>query len=267
MNTYMQRTFQFLPPFKLFVVGSVICISSCYAATQSPPPVCTYRYSQHSIPINGHNVTIEYYVPNGPGPFPLVFMLHSSAGALSLKSSDEPLLDNFGEKKLTRSCFAVVFPHYLEAFGTKSMTSTDEIAAQFPQLLAVADTLLSGAESLSWTKGKPVFLFGESLGGYLSVVLGLRRSEVKAVSEISGGVPVEYEINDPHMVAVLISHGVDDTLVPVHSAEDLRQYCLGHHLKVEMDLYPGVGHYLPQTMETKCIAETIEFFLSQMHNG
>jgi predicted esterase len=102
---------------------------------------------------------------------------------------------------------------------------------------------------------------------YLSVTLGLRRAEVSAVSEISGGIPVGYTVTDPHRVAVLISHGADDTLVPVQTAEDLRQYCLGHQMKVEINLYPGVGHYLPHAVEAKCIATTVEFFLNQLHSG
>lgn len=96
-------------------------------------------------------------------------------------------------------------------------------------------------------KGRPVFLFGESLGGYLSVPLGLRRREVRALSEISGGLPVGYAIDKPRSVSVLISHGTDDTLVPAQNAEDLKRYSLGHHLKVEMNLSPEVGHYLPRT--------------------
>ncbi len=256
----MQKNFKWLPLLLLLCRGG-------YAATQIPPPVCTYRYSQQPIPINGRSITVEYYIPNGPGPFPLVFMLHSSAGAYSLKSSDEPLSDNFGEKELARNCFAVVLPHYLEAFGYKSMTSVMEMTSHFPELLAVADTLLTGAESLSWTKDKPVFLFGESLGGYLSVALGLRRGEVSAVSEISGGLPVGYAVEEPHRVAVLISHGVNDTLVSAQSAEDLKQYCLNHDLDVEMRLYPGVGHYLPHAVEAKCIAATVEFFRNNLRAG
>jgi dienelactone hydrolase len=260
----MQRALPLLPLVKLVLVVYAVCNSCCYAK-QTPPPVCTYRYSQQSIPINGHNIPIEYYVPNGPGPFPLVFMLHGSAGAYSLRSSDEPVSDNFGEKTLARSCFAIVLPHYFEAFGYKSMTSEAEMTTRFPQLLAIADTLLTGAESLPWAKHGAVFLYGESLGGYLSVALGLRRSEVRAVSEISGGVPTGYAIGDPHRVAMLISHGSEDTLVSVQSAEDLKQYCVNHHLKVEMNLYPGVGHYLPPTTESKCIATTAHFFVNQLH--
>jgi len=262
----MQRVLHLLPSLKLAAV-IVVCVSSCYAATRAPSPACTYRYSQQSVPINGHPITIEYYVPNGPGPFPLVFMLHGSAGAYSLTSSDEPLLDNFGEKELARSCFGVVLPHYLEAFGYKSMTSVTEMTSRFPELLAVADTLLTGAESLYWTKGKPVFLFGESLGGYLSVALGLRRDEVSAVSEISGGIPVGYASGSPHGIAVMVSHGDNDTLVPVQNAKDLEQYCLSHHLKVEMNLYSGVGHYFPHAVEAKCVTTTVAFFLDQLRGN
>jgi acetyl esterase/lipase len=264
----MYGNFQLRYSAKLILIVSILCVSSyCHAGTEIVSSVCTYRYTQRSILINGHPTPVEYYQPDGPGPFPLVFMLHGSAGAFSLKSSDEPLVDNFGEKALARSCFAVVLPHYLEALGYKSITSQQDMALHFPDMLAITDSLLTHAESLPVVKGRPVFLFGESLGGYLSVALGLRRKEVRALSEISGGVPTGYAIDNPHNVALLISHGADDTLVAPQSAEDLKQYCLDHHLKVEMNLYPGVGHYLPRTIEAKCIATTVEFFLNHLHGG
>ncbi len=249
--------------FRLVLIGHVLSAPTSFASTQSYRPTCTYRYTQQAVPINGHNTTVEYYVPDTRGTHPLVFMLHGSAGAYSLTSTREPLLDNFGERRLAQSCFVVVLPHYLEAFGSKSMTDEGAMTSMFPQLMSVVDILLRSAESLPSTKGKPVFLFGESLGGYLSIALGLRRGEVAAVSEISGGLPLGYAIHDPHRVAVLISHGADDRLVPAQSAADLKQYCLNHLLRVDMNLYPGVGHYMPREVEAKCITATITFFLSQ----
>jgi acetyl esterase/lipase len=220
-------------------------------ADSSESRVCTYHYYQQSTEIDGHKAIVEYYVPDGGKSHPLVFMLHSSAGAFSLPSSDEPLRDNFGEKTIARSCFVVVFPHYLEAIGYKSMISKRDMVSRFPMLLATTDTLLTQAESLPSTKGKPVFLFGESLGGYLSLALSLRRREVMAVSEISSGIPAGFSIERGHSLAVLISHGTDDSMVPVQEAEELRQYCERQHLRVEMDLYPGTGHYFPQPTEIR----------------
>lgn len=153
-------------------------------------------------------------MPNGTDTFPLVFMLHGSAGAFTQKSSDEPLADNFGEKTLARSCFAVVLPHYLEALGYKSMTSMQQMGLLFPEMLSSAQSLLTEAEALPWVKGQPVFLFGESLGGYLSIALASMRNEVVAVSEFSGGLPKGYSLGTSHRLSILISHGLDDALVP-----------------------------------------------------
>jgi predicted esterase len=210
---------------------------------------------------------IEYYRPNGPGLFPLVFMLHGSAGAFSVNSNDEPPVDNFGEKALARSCFAVVLPHYLEALGYKSLTSTQDMVSLFPQLFSTADTLLTDAETLDWVKGQPVFLFGESLGGYLSMALALRRSEVVAVSEISSGLPRGYTVERPHAFSILISHGTNDNLVPVHEAEELKRYCIQNNLQFEVDLYPDAGHYLSRPVQMRCLSHTIQFFLNRIYRG
>lgn len=100
--------------------------------------------------VNGHSVLAETYRPDGPGPFPLVFMLHGSAGVFTPKSREEPASDNFGEKSLARHCFAVVLPHYLEAIGQKSITSQQEMALRFPEMLIAVGQLLTDAEALPW---------------------------------------------------------------------------------------------------------------------
>ncbi len=228
------------------------------AATHSD--VCKYHYYQSTSLVDGNSMTTEYYLPDSHKSLPLVFMLHGSAGAFSLRSNDEPPQDNFGEKALAHSCFVVVLPHYLEAFGLKSLTSESEIISRFPALLAATDKMLSKAESLPSTKKQPVFLFGESLGGYLSVALALRRQEVMAVSEISAGIPAGYSANRPPPFAMLISHGADDTLVSVHEAEKLKEFCIRHQFRYEMDIYPEAGHYFPQAIELRCIARTADFF-------
>jgi acetyl esterase/lipase len=230
------------------------------SAAAAEATVCKYHYYQELTELDGHSITTEYYVPDGQGSHPLVFMLHGSAGAFSLHSNEEPSRDNFGEKALVRSCFVVVLPHYLEALGLKSLTSEREMISRFPVLLAATDTLLSKAESLPSTQKQPTFLFGESLGGYLSVALALRRQEVIAVSEISAGIPAGYAVDRPTPLAVLISHGADDNLVSEHEAEKLQEFCIQHQFRFEMDIYPGSGHYFAADIESRCITRTIDFF-------
>ncbi len=203
---------------------------------------------------------VEYYTPIGPGTFPLVLMLHSAAGAFSTTTPNEPSEDNFGEKTLAQHCFAVVFPHYFEALGQKSMTSRPDIVEHFPLLLAITESLLRNAEHRPSVKGAPVLLFGESLGAYLSVALALQNQEVTAVSEISGGIPDGFETDNPHTFSVLISHGEDDASVPVSEAQKLNRYCLRHNMPVRVDLYPGISHYIPNSDESTIVLRTILFF-------
>jgi dipeptidyl aminopeptidase/acylaminoacyl peptidase len=242
-------------------------ILPAFTVTAAKTPVCKYHYYHESTEVNGHSTTIEYYVPDGRGRHPLVFMLHGSAGAFTLRSNDEPSQDNFGEKTLAQNCFAVVFPHYLEAIGYKSIVSRQDITAKFPALLEVAGSFLTDAEALPWVRGKPVFLFGESLGSFLSIALAFEHNEVSAVSEFSGGLPTGYSLKRLGVPTVLIFHGDADSLVPVSEAEALSSYCVNHGIPVELKLYQGEGHYLSRAVQNEVLSRTVKFFLAQIKDA
>ena len=248
----------------LFGLLSLLPASALLNA-QSNKPLCTYHYHQITMAVSGHNILVESYQPDGTGPFPLVFMLHGAQGAFTIKSADEPSTDNFGEKTLAKNCFAVVLPHYLEVIGVKSIVTRQEMTARFPELLATAELLLDDAELLPWVKGEPVFLFGESLGAYLSIALSFRRSGIRAVSEFSGGLPAGYGLNRTRVPAVLISHGSTDTLVPIAEAEALKQYCETNKIPVEIDVYPNESHFLSPSAQQKILSRTIGFFESRQN--
>lgn len=230
------------------------------AAAVSRPHVCHYTYHRQVLPVNGHAVTVEIYRPDGPETFPLVYLLVGSAGALTRHSAGLPATDNFGEQGLARHCFLVVLPHYLEAIRRKSLTSRKEIVARFPELLSAAATLLDDAEALPGRKGRPVFILGDSLGGYLGIALALRRSEVAAVSEVSAGRPRGYDLTRRRAPRILISHGSEDAIVPVSEARKLRRYCLAHSIPVVVDIYPGEGHYLSLATQKRVVMRSIDFF-------
>ncbi len=244
------------------VLSAILCFIPLLATAkaQSSLHFCTYQYRQLVIEVNGHDVLVESYRPDGNGPFPLVFMLHGSAGAFTPESRGEPATDNFGEKSLAHNCFAVVLPHYLQAIGQKSITSEQEMTSRFPELLAATESLLTDAEMLPWVKGQPVYLFGESLGGYLSIALSFRRSEVAAASEYGGGMPPGSEVRRTTALRVLISHGEADDLVPVSEAKALQHFCIDRNLSVELNVYPGEGHYLSAPVRTQILSRTVRFF-------
>ncbi len=221
---------------------------------------CGYHYSQETTELRGHKVLIEIYQPDGREKAPLVFMLHGSAGALHVWPGKEPAFDNFGEKSLARNCFVVFFPHYLEALGVESLFSTEEIQTRSEDLLRIASQLLHEAETLSIVRGSPVFLFGKSLGGYLSVALALRHAEVSALSECSGGLAPSSFHPQKHLPPLLISHGGSDRNVPVAEGQKLAAYWRRHGGLVVEHYYPGQNHYLAPETELDILMQTVRFF-------
>lgn len=221
---------------------------------------CAYRYSQRISVVRGHKVIVEIYQQEGRKTFPLVFMLHGSAGALRIQPGVEPAPENFGEKKLARACFTVVFPHYLEALGVESMISQEEMHARCHELLAIISQLLDEAEDLPTVRGMPVFLFGQSLGGYLSVSLALDRTEIAAVSEISGGLDDTAIPARKKLPPLLISHGEDDRNVPAAEGKRLAGNWRDHAGVVSERYYKGQTHYISAQALDEIELRTVQFF-------
>lgn len=169
-------------------------------------------------------------------------------------------MENFGEKALARDCFTTALPHYLEAMGLSSLTSPQQISEHFPELVDASDALLKQVEEVSSAANEPVFLFGESLGGFLSIALASRHREVLAISEFGGGLPPGLSVNLSHIHGLLISHGSKDALVPAAKAIELDQYCVDHHIPVQMHLYWGEGHYLSPPVQMQIVTGTAIFF-------
>jgi dipeptidyl aminopeptidase/acylaminoacyl peptidase len=224
---------------------------------------CSYEYLRSAVPVSGKLVTIEYYKPAAVGRYPLVFMLHGSSGVFSVDGVSEPATDNFGEKELARQCFAVALPHYMEALGFKSILSVQAMSARFPEMHSVLQQILNGVETLPWIDARQVFLYGESLGGFLGFALAFERSEIIAVSEFSGGIPSGYNLLRRGQLKVLISHGSSDTVVPIAEADKVALFCREHDIPVEMQIFKGQGHFLSPTARQEVVDGTVRFFLRE----
>lgn len=223
---------------------------------------CSYQYRVDDVRIDGRPVPIELYVPKGAGPFPLVFMLHGSAGAFSIHPAGAPATDNFGEHFLARQCLLVALPHYIQAFGYSSFWSQQQILALFPHIFDVVSRLLDTAETLPQVRGQPVFLFGQSLDGYLGLALALRRAEVRAVSDFSGGFPRGYSLDRSGPLNILVSHGEVDSVIPVSQAYMLQRYCRHHGIAVQLKVYPDQGHYFTSAATSEVIENTASLFVT-----
>lgn len=217
-------------------------------------------YKQGHFRSGGETIEIEEYRPKTKGKLPVVIMVHGAGGVFSRESaSDIPEMDNFGEKQLACNGFIVLLPHYLDSTGQVSALNRDDIARKGSRWL---DTLLDAvayAIKLKRSEGRKVFLFGESLGGYLSVALAARDPRIKAVSVFGAGKPPGVTFD--RMPPVLIQHGEDDDVVPVTEALKLRAELQRNGGSILMKTYPRVGHYPNSEVQRNIAEAAVAFFL------
>lgn len=133
------------------------------------------------------DVRVDIYRPADSLQHPLIVMLHGMAGVFTNPPNQMPMEDNFGEKQLAESCFAVALPHYFDLLHVKALLSREELQSRFAFLLAGLGGLLMQLEALPGINPSAIGLYGESYGGFLAVALATRDSLVKAVSEYSAG--------------------------------------------------------------------------------
>ena len=132
--------------------------------------------------------------------------------------------------------------------------------ARSQQLLVAVSQLLDEAEALPSVRRRPVFLFGQSLGGYLSVSLALSRPEIAAVSEISGGLDGSAAPTRKNLPPLLISHGEDDRNVPAAEGKRLAGFWRDHGGAVSEHSYNGETHYISALVLRVIERNTIQFF-------
>jgi dipeptidyl aminopeptidase/acylaminoacyl peptidase len=210
---------------------------------------------------------IEAYVarPHGPGPFPLVILLHGHSirgrGAEQVLSTAEALASEI--------CFASVAIS-LPGYGSTEVAegSIEEITRQ-----AVKDGL-SFATQLRWVDKRRVFFYGVSRG---AIVAAAMLNDVEGVSGAvlySGAYDLDKlyretpsfwvrQILNPNHDAnpklfsllgqgsrwrapTLILHGEQDKLIPVSQAILLRDWLKAGGTDHRLVLYPDHGHFLPR---------------------
>lgn len=122
------------------------------SALAKKPDVCTYTYQVQSMTTGSKLITIELYRPVGSGHYPLLVMLHGSAGAYSVRSSIPPSPSNFGEDAFARDCYVVALPHYFGAVGTSSVTDSAQLVQSFLLFKQVIVDVISAEADLVETR-------------------------------------------------------------------------------------------------------------------
>jgi dienelactone hydrolase len=218
------------------------------------------------LSVNSSRVAVDLYTPDDSSKHPLLLMLHGSAGIFTAPPDLPPSQDNFGEKRLASTCLIVALPHYLDLLHVKSLTDVAELQGEFPLLLSGVENMLLQLENLPHADRLRVGLYGESYGGFLSVALATRNTDVRAVSEYSGGAPDGFKFTGK-APDFLIQHGEDDSLVPVTESRELKRQVEAAGGNASIYIYPREGHYFSPTAREAILLRSVEFFSREFNDN
>ncbi len=179
---------------------------------------------------------------------PALLVLHGSGGAVSY------WVDRFAPT-LARLGVATYAPHYFDKTGTQRATAETILDGQhFSQwLTAIRDAFryVAGRPSVD---PKRIAVLGISLGAYLALALAVEDTRVRAVIEMSGGIPREWEDRvTAAMPPVLIVHGIQDDVVPVSEAHKLDALLKRHKVVHQMELLPGETHWFSAAAQPRVL--------------
>ena len=229
------------------------------------------------FPTSGSNAEAYLTRPAGPGPFPLMILLHGhtlgSIGADSVVAEAEAFASD-----LCYAGLAVSLPGY---GGTEVPPGLD------PEItLNVVLDAISLVKKLPWIDSKRFYLYGFSRGAFFAALLANRIEGIKGVVLQSGAYDLDLFYKDtlwfhsmlnpndeenPKLISILpqvptwhaptlVLHGGKDLLVSVQQANLLSESLDGAHKPYRFVLYPNDGHRLPmedvRRKATAFLAET-----------
>lgn len=227
---------------------------------------CSYRFEVQQVSIGDRQVTVETYRPDSPGPHALLLMITGSAGVFTLRDGGQPKPSNFGEDAFAADCSVVLMPHYFDAVGERSIVDRQRLRDLFPLFLRELTALLDIKLASREVHDQPLFLYGESYGGFLAVAIAGQDRRVTGVSVYGAGLPDGFAPAVPKLPPLLIQHGGDDAIVPPSDATLLRDFWSRAGATVRLTLYPGEGHYFSADSRTRLLAATRQWFAASTKN-
>ena len=129
------------------------------------------------------SIAVEQREPETAGAHPAILVLHGSMGAGSYwMGRVAPTLSRLG--------IAAYAPRYLQKTGSLLATSKEILDGKhFPAWLAAVRDAVSYVAERPVIDARRIGVLGFSLGGYLAMALAVEDRRIRAVIEVSGGLP------------------------------------------------------------------------------
>jgi carboxymethylenebutenolidase len=189
-----------------------------------------------------HTIEAELFIPDGPGPFPIILELETSAG---VGGAD---WDHCAE--FARAGYICLVPKHLEAYGVTNEARrrgfTTDARAIFDELVAAIEQL----EQMPQAKPGAVGAIGYSNGGFFAALLASAHKVKAAVGYYGAydGAMSQPDLHtfkrffNPHSAPMLILHGEYDGTVNRASALKLAEIIRENGGTCEIVIYPNAGH-------------------------
>ena len=182
--------------------------------------VCSLAYKTTRVSVNGHDVLVEQFAPAARS-IATVLMLHGAAGVYSRDGDSElPAEENFGEQKIACAGFDVFIVHYFDYSRIKRVSDPEDMKAFAAGWLLVLRETSKYIEAA--THRSRIALVGESLGGYLALVLANESDVYGPVALYSTGINPYFPIESLSNLRcpVLLQNGEKDEIVTLNRAKE-----------------------------------------------
>jgi carboxymethylenebutenolidase len=188
------------------------------------------------------NMEATLYTPNGPGPFPMVVVLHTSGG---LETFDLAYCGS-----LAKEGYICIAPAFLRAHAITEEIRQKAFTTERSSIMDDFREIIGELNALPQAKQGAVGAVGFSNGGYFTALLAARQ-EVRAAVSYYGALDGAHSQPDlpafkkrftKDSAPLLVLAGENDGLIGTGPPKLLEQIMKDAGARYEIKFYPGVGH-------------------------
>ena len=227
------------------------------------------RAEGQKITVGKHReMTATLFVPDGPGPFPAILVLHTSGG---LRHADIAYAE-----RLSREGYVTLVPEFLDAYGVTPQKRRNSFTIFAEDIYDDFNAAIATLKSHPKVAGGKVGAVGFSNGGYFTAWLAATGKIAAGVSYYGAyngagtdnGLDRFSEAFTANSAPLLVLHGTSDGTVNIRVARHLLGIMTKAGAPFQSHFYEGADHVFEREIESdaaKARAEdawkrTLDFF-------
>lgn len=203
----------------------------------------------------GRGIQVDYFPPANDLHRPAVVVLNGAGGTI---------FDGPDMRRMAGRLAAAGYPAYVVHYfnRTGSLVAIDStMRRHFDEWLPTVREAIHWVHSQPAAGGRPVGVYGYSLGAFLGLAACSDNPEAGALVEQAGGIWYGQRDRLRYLPPVLMVHGRADQRVPFEKfALPLAALLKERGNRVATRFYPVEGHRFTETAEQQVRAEAAEFF-------